>query len=69
MIDQADVDFVRSGQRLRIELDAFRGGIGNYVGRNYGRINSISETQLHIVEIVPSGSGGWMERPQTLTLQ
>jgi len=43
--------------------------IGNYIGRNYGRFDSISETQLYIVEIVPSGSGGWIERPQTLTLQ
>ena len=44
-------------------------GIGNYVGRNHGRINRITETQLYIVEIVPSGSGGWIERPQTLTSQ
>ncbi len=63
----------RSGIFQALIEDGFgevhRVGIGNYVGRNYGRINSISETQLHIVEIVPSGSGGWMERPQTLTLQ
>ncbi|MCB1671493.1 MAG: pilus assembly protein PilP [Gammaproteobacteria bacterium] len=41
---------------------------GNYLGRNFGRVVSISATQLDIVEIVPSGSGGWMERPQSLTL-
>lgn len=46
-----------------------RVGIGNYLGRNYGRIQAISETQLKIREIVPSGNGGWVERPQTLTLQ
>lgn len=49
--------------------EVHRVGIGNYIGRNFGRINRISETQLHIVEIVPSGSGGWIERPQTLMLQ
>lgn len=43
--------------------------VGNYIGRNFGRITSISETQMHIVEIVPSGNGGWIERPQILTLQ
>jgi type IV pilus assembly protein PilP len=46
-----------------------RVGVGNYLGRNYGKIQNISETQVNIVEIVPSGNGGWVERPQTLTLQ
>ncbi len=41
---------------------------GNYLGRNHGRVVSISSSQLDLVEIVPSGTGGWMERPQTLTL-
>ena len=43
--------------------------VGDYLGRNYGRIENITETQLNLREIVPSGSGGWVERPQTLTLQ
>lgn len=42
---------------------------GNYMGRNHGRIISISETQIDLVEIVPTGSGGWVERPQTVLLQ
>lgn len=46
-----------------------RVGIGNYLGRNYGRIEYISRTQVNLREIVPSGNGGWVERPQTLTLQ
>jgi type IV pilus assembly protein PilP len=46
-----------------------RVGIGNYLGRNYGRIENISRTQVNLREIVPSGNGGWVERPQTLTLQ
>jgi len=41
---------------------------GNYMGRNHGRVVTISASQLDIIEIVPSGTGGWMERPQTLTL-
>ena len=53
--------------------DAFgevhRVAVGNYMGRNYGRIRNISQTQLNLMEIVPSGNGGWVERPQTLTLQ
>ena len=42
---------------------------GNYLGRNHGRIIAISETQIDLVEIVPTGDGGWIERPQTITLQ
>ena len=42
--------------------------LGNYMGRNHGRVVAISESQMDLVEIVPSGTGGWMERPQTLTL-
>ncbi|MCH7816094.1 MAG: pilus assembly protein PilP [Proteobacteria bacterium] len=46
-----------------------RVGIGRYLGRNHGRIEHISETQLDVIEIVPNGSGGWVVRPQSLTLQ
>lgn len=42
---------------------------GNYMGRNHGRIISITDTQIDLVEIVPTGSGGWIERPQTVLLQ
>jgi type IV pilus assembly protein PilP len=40
---------------------------GNYLGRNHGRIGVIDETKIELMEIVPSGDGGWIERPQTIT--
>jgi len=43
--------------------------VGNYLGRNHGRVEYISESQLNITEIVPSGDGGWIQRPQILALQ
>jgi len=43
--------------------------IGNFMGRNHGRIVGISETQIDLVEIVPTGDGFWMERPQTIQLR
>ncbi|PCJ25931.1 MAG: pilus assembly protein PilP [SAR86 cluster bacterium] len=49
--------------------EVHRVGAGDHMGRNYGQVKSISETQLNMIEIVPSGNGGWVERPQTLTLQ
>lgn len=42
--------------------------IGNYLGKNHGRIVRISDIQIDLVEIVPAGPGGWIERPQTITL-
>lgn len=41
---------------------------GNYMGANYGRIVGISETRVEVMEIVPNGRGGWVERPRTLSL-
>lgn len=45
-----------------------RVGIGNYLGRNHGRIVSVTNAATEVIEIVPSGNGGWLERPQTLLL-
>lgn len=44
-------------------------GVGDYMGRNHGRIVEITEIQISLVEIVPTGSGGWIERPQSITMQ
>lgn len=41
---------------------------GDYLGRNDGRIVSITESQIDVIEIVPDGEGGWLERPRTLSL-
>lgn len=46
-----------------------RATVGNYMGRNYGRIVDVSENQIELVEIVPTGDGSWMERPQTVLLR
>ena len=42
--------------------------IGDYLGRNHGRVGSIEEGRVDVVEIVPDGEGGWLERPRTLSL-
>ena len=42
---------------------------GNYMGQNHGRILSISEYRINLIEIVPNGLGGWIERPRTLALE
>ena len=42
--------------------------IGNYIGKNHGRIVAISREKVDLIEIVPDGKGGWIERPRSLTL-
>lgn len=63
----------RNGQRwalIRDEANSIsRITVGNYLGRNHGRIVGISDTQIDVVEIVPTGDGGWIERPQSILLQ
>jgi type IV pilus assembly protein PilP len=40
----------------------------NHLGQNYGEIVSISETEIGLLELVPDGFGGWVQRPATLAL-
>lgn len=42
--------------------------VGNYIGKNQGRVVEITPSQVAIVEIVPDGRDGWVERPRSLTL-
>ena len=41
---------------------------GNFVGQNDGRIVGISSTKISVIEIVPDGLGGYIERPAGLAL-
>jgi len=41
---------------------------GNYMGQNHGKIVSVGEDKIQLVEIVPNGQGGWMERPAKIAL-
>ncbi|UTW45177.1 pilus assembly protein PilP [bacterium SCSIO 12696] len=43
--------------------------VGNYIGKNHGRITSISKGKLQVIEIVSDGKGGWLEKPRTLSLE
>lgn len=43
--------------------------VGDYLGRNHGKILAIDESKVDVVEIVPDGEGGWLERPRSLSLK
>ena len=41
---------------------------GNYIGQNDGRVSEIKATKISVIEIVPDGLGGFMERPAALAV-
>jgi type IV pilus assembly protein PilP len=46
----------------------YRVYVGNHMGQNYGRITSITESEIDLVEIIPDGLGGFLERPASVSL-
>jgi type IV pilus assembly protein PilP len=43
--------------------------VGNYMGRNHGKIISATPNQLELMEIVSDGDDGWVERPRIIKLE
>ncbi|TAN08452.1 MAG: fimbrial protein [Rhodanobacteraceae bacterium] len=42
--------------------------VGDYMGQNYGHVLQVTPSQIDLVELVPNGSGGWMERDASVAL-
>lgn len=45
-----------------------RVSVGDHMGQNYGKITSITETDVTVMEIIQDGFGGWIQRPATVAL-
>lgn len=63
----------RGGQRWAL-VDDGTGAVhqvlvGNYMGRNHGRIVEVNADNVSLVEIVANGPDSWVERPRTLNLK
>lgn len=43
-------------------------GVGNYLGKNDGRIAEITPSQISLIEIVPDTRVGYVEKPNTLVI-
>jgi type IV pilus assembly protein PilP len=41
---------------------------GNYLGQNDGKVTGVSSSRISLVEIIPDGLGGYVERPASLAL-
>ena len=43
--------------------------LGNYLGRDHGKVTDMSDSFIEVVEIVSDGTAeGWVERPRTIEL-
>jgi len=42
---------------------------GAYLGQSDGRVTGVYEDRIELVELVPDGAGGWLERPAKLALE
>ena len=45
-----------------------RVSVGNHMGQNYGRISSITDSEIQLTEIISDGLGGFLERPAGIGL-
>ncbi len=41
---------------------------GIYMGQSDGRVTAVHEDRIELIELVPDGAGGWLERPASLAL-
>ncbi len=41
---------------------------GDFMGSDHGRIQRVGDTTIELIEIVPDGVGGWIERERTVNL-
>lgn len=42
---------------------------GNYMGQSEGRVTAVREDRIELVELVPDGAGGWLERQASVALE
>ena len=42
---------------------------GAYMGQSDGRVTGVFEDRIELVELVPDGAGGWLERPASVALE
>lgn len=53
---------------LKTDRLVYQAGVGNYVGRNYGKITRVGESGIRLRELVQDATGDWTERETTLQI-
>ena len=45
-----------------------RVAVGNYLGKNYGKVTAISDDEVQLSEFIADGAGGWLVRDASMAL-
>jgi type IV pilus assembly protein PilP len=45
-----------------------RVAVGNYIGKNHGKVNEISSAEVQLSEFIADGTGGWLVREASVAL-
>mgnify|MGYP001825836063 CR=1 FL=1 len=45
-----------------------RVAVGNYIGKNHGKVNGISQGEVLLSEFIADGAGGWLVREASIAL-
>ena len=45
-----------------------RVSVGNYLGKNHGKVTSIQPNEVALSEFIADGTGGWLVRPASMAL-
>ncbi len=59
---------VRWGLIATPDKTVYKVQVGNYMGKDYGEIVQISETKIILKEIIPDGTGGWIDREASINV-
>lgn len=68
MVGSLEMNQVMAGLVQATDGLVHRVTVGNHLGQNYGRVTSISDSQIELVEIIPDGLGSYIQRPASIGL-
>lgn len=68
MVGSLEINDVMAGLVQASDGLVHRVTVGNHLGQNYGRVQSITDSEIELVEIIPDGLGGYIRRPASIGL-
>lgn len=68
MVGTLGVGNVRAALVMAPDKVVHRVRPGNHMGQNEGRVASVTDSRIELVELVPDGAGGWLERSVAVAL-
>ncbi len=42
--------------------------VGNYIGKNHGKVVKVSDTEIDLSELISDGADGWLVREASIAL-